>query len=1217
MANFTIKWDVGLGVTRQELLLKKKYGEEDWSVVAILNSGINTYTLKGLNENTIYLFKINSICDGGNISSETIELIAFSCPNIIIEPTCGNAINYSFTHLGFDVDIYDIFLYDNNNNVLSAQTKIAEDVISGSFTNLDVPSAYKIGVVPKADEHSKTDCQLTEVDVFFDAPTVITNPQGAAMCDDGPNSIITLTAAFSGSSLTYSWYRNGEIISDNENYSGANTPSLTIKNAGSILGSFTCKAENACGFVITNPAVITSLSDTVINIQPSAIPSCITEPITLSVNATGESVTYQWEISINGGIFQPIDGANSSTYTIINPIEGNKYRVRVNSECGPEIISSEINVNTVSIPIINEQPVSEIVCEGTNGTFIVNYTLEDGFVNWQKFDNDWVDINGANSNIYITNIPGNYRLKIVNVCSTIYSNAVSLSNYIPIGWETTADDNISACAGANVSITNTVTGSNPVYQWFVSNDNGITYNIINGAVSPTLSLLNINYSMNGNKYKLIAIGPCNNISHVTTLVVHQGASITNQPQNQSVCSGNIAAFYVDATSNTEITYQWEYLDNGVWRPISGATNNVYSFVTSASDDGKLYRVVINSCGGVVISNVVSLSIIDNLVWNNVTTNPTACQNDNITIYAITSGELISQIWQKSVDGGVTWVTLTGETGNSLQLSNVQYSQNNEYYRSVATGVCNSITSNNIVLNVKEFASITQQPVNKIVCNGLIATFSVTTTGWVSNYQWQKSIDNGTTWVNVNGGTDRTLNVSTSSANNGELYRVEVRGCNTILSNSAILTVNELVVITSQPTSQTVCENGSATFSVSATGTNLSYQWQTYNGSQWINISGATSNNLYISAIPLSANGRLYRVVISGYCNVVNSVSVLLSVTSGAANWVNRNIEVYWVCVGMDKYYQQIDSNPCSSTYNNTRTGAIYQANNVDCGYTPPSSCNAPSIGNVSIASINNCNCPDNYQPSPDLSECVQPVEVSSIPPTATTEQRTLVKKTYFNYGTMFTAVYTGGFNPDIGIPTGSTLTSSSQFWKNSLSNYTDGPLNRCAVWSNLTTDNQRIGFSICLNTTQEKIYLVGVGCDNYASIKVNGNYVLKQNANALGEYWLGDHSNKTTTFTIWHIYPIYIPAGNNIIEVSGNNVEGIASVGVEIYDGTASQILSAQSYEDFGPRLLFSTKDIVGSLVVGGNNNIGYTCPDDSYIIKSCNVYTPVCYKVLTLPCEI
>jgi hypothetical protein len=57
--------------------------------------------------------------------------------------------------------------------------------------------------------------------------------------------------------------------------------------------------------------------------------------------------------------------------------------------------------------------------------------------------------------------------------------------------------------------------------------------------------------------------------------------------------------------------------------------------------------------------------------------------------------------------------------------------------------------------------------------------------------------------------------------------------------------------------------------------------------------------------------------------------------STAPNWVNRNINTYWVCVGVDQYYEQIDTNSCSPTYNTTQTGSLYLANAAVCGYVPP------------------------------------------------------------------------------------------------------------------------------------------------------------------------------------------------------------------------------------------------------------------------------------------
>ncbi|HPG12559.1 MAG TPA: T9SS type A sorting domain-containing protein, partial [Chitinophagaceae bacterium] len=81
-------------------------------------------------------------------------------------------------------------------------------------------------------------------------------------------------------------------------------------------------------------------------------------------------------------------------------------------------------------------------------------------------------------------------------------------------------------------------------------------------------------------------------------------------------------------------------------------------------------------------------------------------------------------------------------------------------------------------------------------------------------------------------------------------------------------------------STAVCVGSDASFSVSASGGPLTYQWQisTDAGATWSNISGATSSTLNLAGVALSMSGNRYRVVISaGPCGSVNSGSATLTV----------------------------------------------------------------------------------------------------------------------------------------------------------------------------------------------------------------------------------------------------------------------------------------------------------------------------------------------------
>ena len=222
---------------------------------------------------------------------------------------------------------------------------------------------------------------------------------------------------------------------------------------------------------------------------------------------------------------------------------------------------------------------------------------------------------------------------------------------------------------------------------------------------------------------------------------------------------------------------------------------------------------------------------------------------------------------------VTW------TAAGAQTVSVKYDDSNG---------CTAMTP--VVLNVSVDASplVTLQPVDQSGCEGGNASFSVAATGSGITYQWEE--DNGSGFTPMAGETGATLNLTGLLLGmNGFDYRVNVSGpnCPSVTSSTVNLTVDAAPVVTVDPVNQAICEGDNVTFTVTATGDNLTYQWQEDNGGGFVNVGGQTTSTLNLVTVPATSNGFLYRAVVgSTNCPSVTSASALLTVVSASINGDN-------------------------------------------------------------------------------------------------------------------------------------------------------------------------------------------------------------------------------------------------------------------------------------------------------------------------------------------
>jgi len=361
-------------------------------------------------------------------------------------------------------------------------------------------------------------------------------------------------------------------------------------------------------------------------------------------------------------------------------------------------------------------------------------------------------------------------------------------------------------------------------------------------------------------------------------------AITAQPVSATVDENTSASFTVTASDAT--AYQWQVNTGSGFTNISNA--GVYSGATTASlaitgptaeMNGYLYRVVVTgSTAPAALSSSAALTV---QAAPRIISQPSnvVINTGSDATFAVTASNTSSYQWQVNSGSGFTNLTngvpYNGVTTSTLTITDAPAGLNNNQYRVVLSGAtAANVESNAVTLQVTPVPSISDQPSNVTIDEGLNATFAVTAAN-TSTYQWQ--VDEGAGFTNLanvapySGVTSAALTITGVIAGmNNYKYRVIVKGATAVTasSNEATLTVTAAPSITSQPGNATVDEGKNTTFAVTAANAS-GYQWQVDMGSGFTNIvdgapySGAHTATLTITGAEAGMTGYLYRVIVSG------------------------------------------------------------------------------------------------------------------------------------------------------------------------------------------------------------------------------------------------------------------------------------------------------------------------------------------------------------------
>jgi hypothetical protein len=840
-----------------------------------------------------YTCVVSSSC-GGPITTNNADLTLYTATNITSNPIdahlcTGQVLNLSVSATGSNrtyqwrKDGTDIF--GETMNVLTIASVTTGDV--GLYTCLVTGSC--------------NDLESNPASVQIDAPIVITTqPVSKQAC---PGSNISFTVAATGTNLSYQWQKSGIDIF------GETSQSLILNNV--VLGdegNYRCIISSACGANLnTNIANLTIYTSTQITAEPTDVTECLGGNASFEVTALGSNLLYQWLKDgvplADGG---SITGATNSQLIIsgLGVIDAGSYKCQVSGSCGfLESIAANLIVDDAIA--ITTQPASQVNCEGNNIVFSIVASGSNLSYQWQK---NLVDIMGeTNSTLNIISVTnadnGNYRCIISNSCGqTLNSDEASLS----INDATViVDQPLDAveCIGNTIIFSVTATGSSLNYQWYKDGIAMANVGDISGAFAKDLIITNLDLT-DAADYDCRVIGDCGFVdSDPAVLTINDNISIATQPIDIQACASDNVSFSVFALGSG-LTYQWQKdLVN-----IIGATNSVLALNNITAVDEASYRCIItNSCGSVLNSEIVDLTLYENTA---ITTHPndaTQCIGQNVSFTVVATGSNLFYQWKKDGANIFDVGNLSGSATNTLNITGIIAGDNGVYTCEVI-GSCGIVNSDPANLVLKENTLITTQPSNQSVCPSANAVFNVVVSGTNLLYQWQKD------GFDIVGKTNSGLIINNVAAGDAGVYRCIVTGdCGISISNGALLTVNTDLVITGQPSNDEVCENEMSGFSVIATGTGLSYQWQ-LNGVNLIdggNILGASTANLTLNLVSIVDVG-IYTCIVTGTCGnqttdpatlIVNEETIITVQPQNKIACPNDNISFSVTATGTNLLYQ--------------------------------------------------------------------------------------------------------------------------------------------------------------------------------------------------------------------------------------------------------------------------------------------------------------------------
>ena len=724
-----------------------------------------------------------------------------------------------------------------------------------------------------------------------------------------------LSGSFSGVSeadATFQWKKDGVNVlngtgvtfaKDNATVSDAGTYTLVVSAGGAAVSSAALRVVQGTPQVRVTPSALTAVSGGTARFSASLLNGTVLAGVPTSVvwKFNDAVVGTGWTLNLSG-----LARENAGVYEATVSATG----------YGSTTERTMLQVSSVDI---TTQPVGALLAAGS--AFVLRVTATGGgssglVYQWRRDGvalSDGANVSGANTATLTlgsvsASLAGGYDVLVSTQINgetlTSTSATASVRLLTPVTINTTlfsgqARKMLNATTlqlDANVSA-----GTPPLaYQWYRLDHSGTPVALTDGASG--------GLNVSGARTSRVTIAPSDKTSNAAgiykVLVTNGSETGSNNPTilagsraesgtvaitallappSSLLVSASSAGPYAPDTavvltvsgtgSASDLRYQWRR--NGV--SIANAKSSSYTVVAKTTDQAGLYDVIVSNDAGSTTATAFNLELaMPPAVLVNALDPVTIMEGTPLlwTGFSATGYNLKTE-WSRP--GGLPASAST--LGGTLRLASAGTSDSGLYTVRAYNDFSEATSTSQ--LKVYKRATLTSSLSSKTANPGQAVSFQITATGGDMDlpggglkYQWLRdgqSITGAASPIfalpSVSSADDQAklaVRVYLQDPNSGKVLQ-------TITSGTATLTVRQPVQLTAQPDSLSAELNATASFSVTATGSDITYQWR----KDGVAIAGGTGASLSVKATETA--GGAYSVLVKNAVNSVTSSDATLTV----------------------------------------------------------------------------------------------------------------------------------------------------------------------------------------------------------------------------------------------------------------------------------------------------------------------------------------------------